>query len=164
MTELRPPLRGVVLHWGDPVQVLAFGFGAGLAPKAPGTAGTLVGIPVCLLLQPLGLVWYLLLTGLLFFLGIAICGRTSNALGVADHPAIVWDELVGYLITMVGAPVGWIPLLLGFFWFRLFDIWKPWPIGWIDRQVHGGIGIMLDDALAGVFALAALQVSVRLLL
>jgi phosphatidylglycerophosphatase A len=75
------------------------------------------------------------------------------------HPAIVWDEIVGYLVTMVAAPAGWLPMLLGFVLFRAFDILKPWPIRWLDRKVHGGLGIMADDLLAGLFAAVALQVA-----
>ncbi len=164
MADLRLPPGGIRFSWRDPVQVLAFGCGAGLAPKAPGTVGTLAAIPFFFLLEPCGLVIYSAVTGLLLLLGIAVCGRASRHLGVHDHPGIVWDEIVGYLVTMVGAPQSWLSVLLGFLWFRLFDIWKPWPIGWLDQRVTGGLGIMLDDVLAGIFALCALQASLRLLL
>jgi phosphatidylglycerophosphatase A len=141
-----------------PVDFLALGFGSGLVPLAPGTAGTVVAIPVYLLLQPLPLTYYLALVALLFVAGIAICAHTASRLGVHDHPGIVWDEIVGYLVTMAFAPAGWQWVAAGFVLFRLFDIVKPWPIGWCDRKVHGGFGIMLDDLLAGVFAAACVQV------
>lgn len=141
----------------DPRHWPALGFGLGAAPFAPGTFGTLLGIPVYLLLAGASLPVYLAAVAALFLLGIAACRVTARALGVHDHPAIVFDEVVGFLITMTLAPAsaGWI--VAGFALFRLFDIWKPWPIRWIDRHVHGGLGIMLDDALAGVYALLVLQ-------
>jgi phosphatidylglycerophosphatase A len=140
-----------------PVDFLALGFGSGLLPFAPGTAGTVAAIPVYLLLQPLAAPFYLAIVVLLALAGIAICGQAANRLGVHDHPGIVWDEIVGYLVTMAFAPPGWLWIGLGFVLFRLFDIVKPWPIKWCDRQVGGGLGIMLDDLLAGVFSAALLQ-------
>ncbi|MCG7981663.1 MAG: phosphatidylglycerophosphatase A [Candidatus Thiodiazotropha lotti] len=136
----------------NPVHLLAFGFGFGLAPKAPGTFGTLVGIPFYLLMQPLPLVYYLIITAVAFLLGIWICQQTSRDLGVHDHGGIVWDEIVGYLVTMTFAPSGWVWLMIGFILFRFFDIVKPWPIRWVDQRVEGGFGIMVDDLIAGVFA------------
>ncbi len=146
-----------------PLDFLALGFGSGLVPLAPGTAGTVAAIPVYLLLQPLAPLYYLLLVVLLFVAGVAICAHTAERLGVHDHPGIVWDEIVGYLVTMAFAPAGWQWLAAGFVLFRLFDIVKPWPIHWCDRRVHGGFGIMLDDLIAGVFAAAAMQGLVHLL-
>ena len=136
----------------NPLHLLAFGFGSGLAPKAPGTFGTLVAVPIYLLLQGLSLPVYLGLVLLGSLLGIWICGHTSDDLGVHDHGGIVWDEIIGYLLTMAFAPPGWIWLLVGFLLFRFFDILKPWPIRWLDQQVAGGLGIMLDDLLAGLYA------------
>lgn len=141
----------------NPWNFLALGLGSGLAPFAPGTFGTLVAIPLYLLLQPLSPNSYLLIVALLFILGITICSKASESLGVDDHPAIVWDEIVGYLITMWMAPAGWHWIVAGFVLFRFFDILKPWPIGWVDRKVHSGLGIMLDDVIAGLFALALMQ-------
>lgn len=144
----------------NPVHALALGFGSGLAPKAPGTFGTVIGVLLYFLLTlvSLPLVSYLAVTAVLFVAGIWICAYTASALGVHDHPAIVWDEVVGYLITMIAAPAGaWWPLI-GFALFRLFDIWKPWPIRWFDHKVAGGLGIMVDDALAGLYAALAIQV------
>jgi phosphatidylglycerophosphatase A len=144
----------LLLH---PVDLLALGFGSGLLPKAPGTAGTLAAIPVYLLVQPLAWPSYLALTAVLFVAGIAICAHTAARLGVHDHPGIVWDEIVGYLVTMTLAPAGWPWIATGFVLFRFFDVLKPWPIRWCDRQVHGGFGIMLDDLIAGAFAACVLQ-------
>lgn len=141
----------------NPAHLLSFGFGSGLAPRAPGTFGTLAAVPVYWLLSGLSLPLYLALTALAALLGIWLCGYTARRLGEHDHPSIVWDEFVGYFITMIAAPAGWQWLLLGFVLFRLFDILKPWPIRWIDRHVHGGFGIMLDDVLAGVMAWLVLQ-------
>jgi phosphatidylglycerophosphatase A len=141
----------------NPVSFVALGFGSGLAPVAPGTAGTLAAVPLYLLLQDLPLAVYLAVVAAMLFGGVPVCGYTAGRLGVHDHPAIVWDEVVGYLVTMIAAPAGWQWVVAGFALFRLFDILKPWPIRWFDRQVHGGAGIMLDDVIAGVFAAAVLQ-------
>jgi phosphatidylglycerophosphatase A len=158
MTDAIPPR--LLLH---PLDLLALGFGSGLVPRAPGTAGTLAAIPLYLLAAPLPPLYYLLLVVLLFLAGIGICAHAAGRLGVHDHPGIVWDEIVGYLVTMTLAPPGWVWIGLGFVLFRLFDILKPWPIRWCDRQVQGGFGIMLDDLLAGVCAAVVLQVAIRLL-
>lgn len=147
----------------DPLHFLALGCGTGLAPVAPGTFGTLLAIPLWFLLQGLPLAAYLLVLAILFFAGAWVAGRTARALGRHDHGAIVIDEVLGFLVTMTAAPQGWVWVLAGFLLFRLFDIWKPWPISWADRRVHGGIGIMLDDLLAGVWALVCLQAAARLL-
>ena len=141
----------------DPVVLVAVGFGSGLAPKAPGTAGTLVAIPLYLLMQPLPLISYLLIVTCLFIAGIWICTYAAEKFGVHDHPAIVIDEIVGYLITMIAAPEGWPAIVVGFVLFRLLDAIKPWPVSWFDRNISGGIGIMLDDVIAGIIALAIIQ-------
>lgn len=142
----------------DPVQFLALGFGSGLAPKAPGTFGTLAAIPIYLLLAVnVSLLTYAILTLLMAVAGIYICQKAADAAGVHDHPAIVWDEIVGYLITMFMVPLSWQSLVTGFLLFRLFDIVKPWPISFVDKKVHGGFGIMLDDVLAGICALIGMQ-------
>ena len=106
---------------------------------------------------------YLLVTAALFLIGIWLCGRTSSDLGVHDHGGIVWDEWVGLLVALWQVPAGWGWLLAGFLLFRLFDIVKPWPISWLDRRVAGGFGIMVDDLLAGLYALALLQLAAHLL-
>lgn len=145
----------------NPVHLLAFGFGSGCAPKAPGTFGTLAAlVPYCLVLQGLPPLYYCLVLVLSFGAGVWFCGKASKALGVHDHGGIVWDEFVGVWIALYMAPAGWLWLLWGFVLFRLFDIWKPQPIAWLDKRVHGGLGIMLDDVLAGIYALAILQLSV----
>ena len=141
-----------------PVHFFAFGFGTGKAPKAPGTVGTLVGIPFALALLPLGMVTYLVATTFMFVIGVWICERSSQLLGVHDHGGIVWDEFAGYFITMIAAPPGWIWIVVGFVLFRLFDIFKPWPIKWVDEHVDGGLGIMLDDMIAGLASFAVLQI------
>lgn len=143
--------------WRRPHHWLAFGFGSGLSPWAPGTAGTLAAIPLYLLLHPLPLCWYLAVLLGLALIGVWACGKAALELGVQDPGAIVWDEVLGYLVTMASAPSGWPWVLAGFALFRLFDIWKPWPIQVLDARVHGGLGIILDDLLAGVLAWAALQ-------
>ncbi len=145
------------LNLANPVHLLAFGFGSGVMPKAPGTWGTVVAIPIYLLLHELSLLPYLIVLFVMTLVGIWLCHVTANDLGVHDHPGIVWDEIVGYLITMIAAPSGWVWLLVGFVLFRLFDILKPWPIRVIDKGVEGGLGIMLDDVLAGIMALAGVQ-------
>ena len=149
-----PTLKALLTN---PNHFFAFGFGSGLAPKAPGTAGTLVAIPIFWVI--LDLSWPLYVSWLLvtFVLWVVWCGRSSRALGVHDHGGIVWDEMVGYWLTMFFAPAGWQWMLLGFILFRFFDILKPWPIGAVDRRVHGGFGIMIDDVLAGVYAWISLQ-------
>lgn len=139
-----------------PHQFLAFGFGSGLSPKAPGTMGTLMAIPLFLLLAKLPLLVYLGVLVLAFILGVVICEKTSQDLKVHDHQGIVWDEFVGFWITMTAIPVNAVTLLSGFLLFRLFDIWKPFPIKWLDQKVKGGFGIMIDDVLAGVFSWAIL--------
>jgi phosphatidylglycerophosphatase A len=142
----------------QPVMWFATGFGAGLSPRAPGTAGTVVGMLVYIALAKLPLLPYLLLVAALTGAGVWICGRAGRILGVTDHPGIVWDEIVGLLITMAAAPPGWPALVSGFALFRLFDILKPWPVSVFDRRVPGGLGVMLDDVMAGLYALACLQI------
>ena len=159
MTEEQ--LKPLGPDWRNPVHLLAFGLGAGAVPKVPGTAGTLVAVPLYLLIRPLGPLDYLLVLAAMFLIGIYLCGRASRDLGVHDHSGIVWDEILGYLVSMWLAPAGWGWMLLGFLLFRVFDILKPWPIGWLDRRVSGGLGIMLDDLVAGMFSLALLQLLAR---
>lgn len=146
-----------------PVQFLAFGFGSGLAPRAPGTAGTLAAIPIYWLIADWGLAWYSLFVLLAALLGIWICGAASRQLNVHDHPGIVWDEFVGYWITLWAVPVDWVWMVAGFVVFRVLDIAKPWPIGALDRKVKGGFGIMIDDVLAGVMACGILHLTIWIL-
>lgn len=147
--------------WRRPVHLLAFGFGAGIAPVAPGTFGTLLGIPLYLLMQSWSSPLYIAACAILFGLGVIVCHITARDLKVHDHAGIVFDEIVGYLVTMIAAPTGWVWVGLGFLLFRLFDIWKPWPIRSVDRRVGGGFGIMFDDLLAAVYAGLMLWVLAR---
>jgi len=147
--------------WRRIVHFLAFGFGSGKASVAPGTFGTLIGIPAYLLLQSFTTYIYVSVVAGLFAVGVWFCHVTERDLGVHDHPGIVWDEIVGYLITMFLAPAGWIWMVAGFVLFRLFDIWKPFPIRQIERRIQGGFGNMLDDALAAIYAWLVLQTVVR---
>ena len=156
----QPPLRVESLK--GTANFIALGAGLGLAPKAPGTFGTLLGIPF-LFLMPQNLIAYAVVLLLLFALGVWCCDVCAKNLGVHDHPGIVWDEVVGYLITMAAVPQTFLWVVAGFAVFRLFDILKPWPISWVDRNVHGGLGIMLDDVLAGVLAFVFMQVAVYLI-
>lgn len=137
---------------------LATGFGAGRLPHAPGTYGTLVAIPFYLVLMGAPPLAYFSIVVLLFVLGVMICSVAETAFAAHDHPAIVWDEIVGFLVTMFLAPPGWSWIVIGFLLFRVFDIWKPFPIGMLDRRVPGGLGSMLDDAAAGVLGFFVLQV------
>ncbi|MEH6543987.1 MAG: phosphatidylglycerophosphatase A [Porticoccaceae bacterium] len=141
----------------DPVLVLAFGFGSGLVPKAPGTAGSLLALLLMPLLAMLSVPAYLLLLSLVIVAGVFICGYAAKALGVHDHGGIVWDEFAGLWLTLLFCPPQWLWWLLGFALFRFFDIVKPWPISWLDKHCGGGLGIMIDDLVAGVFAAAVLQ-------
>ena len=142
----------------DPIHFLAFGFGSGLSPKAPGTMGTLVALPLVWLLKQLSLPWYLCCIVMLYVLGVYLCGESAKRLQAHDHPGIVWDEFVGMAITMIAVPITWSCFLLGFILFRAFDIFKPWPIREADRRLSGGLGIMLDDVIAGIFACVLLNV------
>jgi phosphatidylglycerophosphatase A len=136
----------------DPILFLAFGFGSGLAKKAPGTCGTLAAVPLYLLIAQTGNLIYSLATIVATIVGIWICDKAAEKLGEHDFGGIVWDEIAGYLITLWFIPFSWLNVVLGFILFRFFDILKPWPIKVADRKVKGGFGIMLDDVLAGVFA------------
>ena len=141
----------------DPIQFLALGFGSGLAPKAPGTFGTLIAIPLFYLMAQFSTSTYALIVTLMAIAGIYICGKGAKHMGVHDHPAIVWDEIVGYLITMFMIPWSWHSVLLGFVLFRIFDILKPWPISYLDKNCHGGFGIMIDDVVAGFASLLCMH-------
>ena len=154
MTNERPsrhPGPRTALHW------IAFGAGAGLAPRAPGTAGTVVAIPIYLAIEAQPLPVYVLAVAFIVVAGIWACGRTARELGVHDHPGIVLDEIAGFLVTMTALPFEWPWVVAGFVAFRVFDIAKPWPISLADRRVGGGLGIMLDDVIAGVLACAMLH-------
>ena len=141
----------------SPTLLLAFGFGSGLAPKAPGTFGTIAAIPLWLLLIQLSAPLYWILLTVATIAGVYICSVATTKLKVHDHPGIVWDEFVGFWIamSMVTPQLG--SIICGFLLFRFFDIVKPWPIGWLDKKVNGGLGIMIDDIVAGVYTAVLLS-------
>lgn len=141
-------------------QFLAFGFGSGLSPVAPGTAGTVVAVILFYFAGDLGLLPYTAIVLLSALVGIWICDAASRQLQVHDHPGIVWDEFVGYWVTMWAVPTDVTWMAAGFVAFRVFDILKPWPISALDKNVHGGFGIMIDDIVAGVFACATLHIAI----
>jgi phosphatidylglycerophosphatase A len=153
-------LRKVALS--SPAGFLAFGFGSGLSPRAPGTMGTLVAVPIAMLLEPLSDVAQLGLVAVLFVLGIYVCEQTSARLGVHDHGGIVWDEITGFLLCIIAAPATVTGYVLAFVLFRVFDIFKPWPISIADRKLKGGFGIMFDDIIAAAYAAAIMLTAVWL--
>ena len=126
----------------NPVHFFSLGFGSGLTPKLPGTAGTLIGVLVFILMPDMNWIAYLAIVICAFLFGIFCCQYTAKSLNVHDHPSIVYDEIVGYLVTMFMVPKDWVWILVGFILFRAFDILKPWPISAIDSHVKNGIGIM----------------------
>lgn len=155
-------MGGHNFDWRRPHHWLAYGLGSGLVPRAPGTAGTLAAIPLYLLMEPLPLTGYLLVLLVLTLAGLWAIAKTMRELGVHDPGAIVWDEVLGFLLAMTAAPSGWGWIALGFVLFRCFDILKPWPIGMLDRRVPGALGVILDDLVAGLMALALLQLAANL--
>ena len=157
----RDDLNGLKLS--NPAHLAAVGFGSGLAPVAPGTFGTLAAIPLFYLLAMLNIEWYIGVLIVTSLVGFWLCDVTTNAMGVHDHKSIVWDEFVGYWITMLpvlimypsiqnGGAIPFVWVAVGFALFRFFDVLKPFPISWLDKKVEGGFGIMIDDIVAGVFA------------
>ena len=144
--------------FSDPVHLLAFGLGIGLVPPAPGTLASAATAAGFWFLKDLPLLVYAGGVLLLSAAGIAICGISARRLGVHDFGGIVLDEVAGMLIAMLWTPPSLVLLLVGFGLFRLFDIWKPWPIRTIDSKLGGGLGIMLDDVLAGCLAWLGVQV------
>ena len=163
MTQAPPGMKwsadpAVIMR--DPVHLLAFGFGSGLSPWAPGTFGTLSAVPIVLFVMQFGFAAHLVFAIVAAIFGIYVCGESARRLGVHDHPGIVWDEITGFAVTMLTAPANTYWVVAGFALFRLFDIWKPWPIREADHRLHGGLGIMLDDVIAGIFA-AAILLAIR---
>jgi len=145
------------LAFATPWGFLATGFGSGLLRFAPGTAGTVVAIPLAIVLVPLPPLLAVVVVMSLFVVGIPLCRFAANVLGESDPGAIVWDEIVGFCLAAVLAPKGSLWFLAAFLAFRFFDIFKPWPIRWLDRRVGGGIGIMSDDLVAALYAAALLR-------
>jgi len=140
----------------DPVHLLAFGLGSGLSPVAPGTVGTLLGVALAWLTVSFGIGTQIVIAAVLMSSGIPICGISARRIGVHDHPGIVWDEIAAIYVVLLVAPptpAGW---LAAFLLFRLFDIWKPWPIRDLDHRMRGGLGIMLDDIIAALYAASLL--------
>ena len=150
--------------WRQPAHIIALGAGAGLAPAAPGTVGTLLAFPLYWLLAAFSTsTMALALLGAAFLLGVWACGATGRALGVADHGAMVWDEIVAFAVVLVFTPPGWQWQLGAFLLFRFFDIVKPPPIRYFDRRLKNGFGVMFDDLLAAGYTLLVLAVVQRLL-
>jgi phosphatidylglycerophosphatase A len=158
------PRATAAFVFGNPAAFLAFGFGSGLSPLAPGTMGTLAAIPFALLLKMLPMTGFWAVLVLLFAFGVYLCGVTGKRLGQHDPGGIVWDEMVAYWLTVAFLPVTWQWFLAAFVLFRVFDIVKPWPIPWVERQFGGGLGIMLDDIVAALYAMLILFLAGRYLL
>lgn len=142
---------------------IATGAGSGYLPKAPGTWGTLVGLLLWWPLAGLSLAAYLAAVAVLFIVGVASAGAAEKILDRGDPGVVVIDEIVGVLIALAAVPLHPVAALAGFALFRLFDIAKPFPVGWLDRHLHGGLGIMLDDVAAGLYALLVLHLGLWLL-
>jgi len=148
-----PNLKFLFQH---PAHFIALGFGSGLAKKAPGTFGTLVAFPLYFLM-PKTLVLGLVVLVAMFLLGCYVCETTGKNLGVPDHGSIVWDEIVAMMLVLALTPPNWFWWLLAFGLFRLFDIWKPFPIRQFDAKLKNGFGVMFDDLLAAIFAIVSLK-------
>ena len=149
----KPSLKLLLSH---PAHFFALGFGSGLAPKAPGTFGTIVGLPLFWLISSDGLSVKLVIIAALFVFGIYCCDKTGKALGVADHGGIVWDEIVAMMLVLTVTPHTWLAWLMAFCLFRLFDIWKPFPIHYFDAKLKNGFGVMFDDLLAAIYTIASM--------
>lgn len=153
------------LFLAHPAGWIACGFGSGLSPVAPGTVGSAVALLPWLALRELPWPWYFVTLALAFVVGVWAANVMVARLRLADPGAIVWDEFVGQWIAL--APLLWFAhdwrwVVAGFVLFRLFDVWKPWPVSWADRAVKGGLGVMLDDVLAGAYAAIALAILMHL--
>lgn len=160
MNPKHPKIRKKIQVFSRWHHFLAFGFGSGLSPWAPGTMGTVAAIPLYLIMALwLPTLAYILITLLFAVYGVYICEKTSRDLQVHDFSGIVWDEIVGFLLSMAFLPLHWVWILAGFILFRLLDIIKPWPISYIDKNISGGLGIMLDDILAGLLTCMILNLS-----
>ena len=149
----KPNFKFLLAH---PAHFFALGFGSGLAPKAPGTFGTLVGLPLFWLISSYSLSTQLIIITALFLIGIYLCNVTGKALGVSDHGGIVWDEIVAMMLVLTFAPQHWAGWIVAFLLFRLFDIWKPFPIRQFDANLKNGFGVMFDDLLAAIYAIASM--------
>ncbi|MDP3677999.1 MAG: phosphatidylglycerophosphatase A [Methylotenera sp.] len=159
-TLVKPPhikLPNVQFLFQHPAHFFGLGFGCGLACKAPGTFGTLVGLPLFWLIYAFTLPTQLVIISALFLIGIYFCDVTGKALGVSDHGGIVWDEIVAMMLVLAFTPNQWQWWIAAFLLFRLFDIWKPFPIHQCDAKIKGGFGVMFDDLLAAIYAIASLK-------
>ncbi len=144
------------LPFWHPAFLIATWFGSGLLPKIPGTWGSAAALPFAWIIVWLGGGWSLLASSFIAFaIGIWAAGCYSRHAGIKDAGPIVIDEVAGQWLTLFRLPLDPVAYLIGFFYFRLFDIWKPWPANWADREVKGGLGVMLDDMFAGVYAAIA---------
>ncbi len=155
-----PPIPESI--WRNPWHFIAFGFGTGAIPVAPGTFGTLMAIPFYLYISAHSHTVYFIATLAITFFSIWLCEKVSRELNVHDHQGMCIDEFVGFLVTMFYAPYGWKWIIIGVILFRLFDIWKPWPIRQIDTHVKGGTGMILDDVAAGIYSLIIIQILARI--
>lgn len=151
-----PPLPETI--WQNPLHFIAFGLGSGTMPFAPGTFGTLMAIPFYLLFRPLPVMAYIAVVIFFIIASSLICERASRDIHIHDHPGMCLDEFAGFFVTMIAAPHSLTWIILGFFLFRFFDIVKPWPISFIDQHIHGGIGMILDDVVAGLFAWVIMRI------
>lgn len=149
-----PSFRFLFSH---PNHFISLGFGSGLAKKAPGTFGTLIGLPLFWLIAPYSIGQQLIIITALFVLGIYFCTFTGRALGIVDHGSIVWDEIVAIMLVLTFTPLQWQWWLAAFILFRLFDIWKPYPIHQLEAKFKNGFGVMFDDLLAAIYAIICLQ-------
>ncbi|HSG92510.1 MAG TPA: phosphatidylglycerophosphatase A [Methylotenera sp.] len=153
--QASPNLKLLLSH---PAHFFALGFGSGLAKKAPGTFGTIVGMPMFWLIAGLDFYIQLVIIFVLFLIGIYFCTKTGKALGVSDHGGIVWDEIVAIMLVLTVTPFQWQCWLAAFIIFRVFDIWKPAPIRQCDARIKGGFGVMFDDLLAAIYTIISLKI------
>lgn len=157
-----PPIPESV--WKNPWHFIAFGFGTGCIPVAPGTFGTLIAIPLYLYLTTYSQTFYLIFLLAFIAFSMWLSEKVSREINVQDHQGMNIDEIAGFLVTMFHAPYGWGWIILGVILFRIFDILKPWPIKQVDERMHGGVGVVLDDVLAGIYSLIIIQIIARIAL
>ena len=163
-TSNKPTLPNLNFLLSHPSHFCALGFGAGLARLAPGTFGTIIGLPLSYWLMATPELVHFTTIAVLFFIGIPICSQTGKALGVSDHGSIVWDEIVAMMLVLEFTPQKPMWWLVAFALFRLFDVWKPFPIRQCDAALKGGFGVMFDDLLAAIYAIASLKVVLWLIM
>lgn len=156
-----PPIPDSI--WKNPLHFIAFGFGTGAIPIAPGTFGTLIAIPFYLFLSTYSATFYLIATVIITIFSIWLCEKISLEINIHDHQGMCIDEVVGYLVTMLYAPYGWGWIILGFVLFRIFDIWKPWPIRQLDTKIRNGFGMIIDDVVAGIYSFIIIQILAKVI-